>query len=316
MQKPSAPPPFPRFLRQLKRRARLLLNPIAGEGRARRTFRLLREHLKKFLADYQFDIYFSRHPGDLSLCAREAVAKNYDLIVVAGGDGAINETLQGMVGSQVPLAILPRGTANIFCEELGIPKNLPQALEVIQTGQVRRIDIGVANSHYFSWLSGVGVDALVAQEVHLDIKDKLGIFAYILFALKHLGSIPSTTIRAKTEDGELREEAAALLVGNACSFSAPVRIQGAQVLNDGALDCCLVRRLSPLFILRGLLFFALGRRAYYRDLKYLDHIYFSAKAIQVESSPPAFIHLDGEVLGKTPVHYHILPQALSLITPA
>lgn len=305
----------PLILRRTKLRARVLLNPISGEGKARKTLRLLRQQLKKQLGDYQVDIYFSRHPGDLGACARDAVDKNYNLVLIAGGDGAINETLQGMVGSDVPLGIIPRGTANIFAEEMGIPKDIEKAIEVIREGHIKRVDLGKANDRYFLWLSGIGVDALVAHEVHMDAKDRFGILAYVAFALKHARAIPSSRIKGMADGSVFDEQASAVFVGNTASYDGNIKIRATEQMDDGYFDVCVVRKASALFILRAILFFFLGRRAYYRDVKYLDFRYFKARELKVESNPPVYVHIDGEVLGTTPVRYQIFPKALSLILP-
>lgn len=307
------------FLRRISRRGKtktlLLLNPISGHGHAKKNLSHIVKAARQHLPDFDLEINFSRKAGDLAVCAREAIARNCELVIVAGGDGAINEVIQGMAGSHVPLGIIPRGTANVFAEETGIPTDIVKACRTIAEGYVKRVDLGVVNGRYFLWLAGIGVDALVAYEVHSEIKDQLGVMAYVSFALKHAKNIPCSQVKIAVDGKEINEQAVAVLVGNAATYDGDIKIQGVEQMDDGYLDVCVVKKLTPLFIARAILFFMLGSRRYYRDLKYVQLRYFKATALQVESHPPVYCHTDGEVIGQTPLNFRMAPQSLSLILP-
>src|SRR5258708_4489185 len=118
-------------------------------------------------------------PGEAKEIAAAAVEQGFRIVVAAGGDGTINEVVNGLAGSEVALGVLPVGTMNVFAAELGLPGKLRDAWRLIEAGRVREIDLGRANRQYFVQLAGVGLDAQVVKETSLDLKRNLGPLAYL-----------------------------------------------------------------------------------------------------------------------------------------
>ena len=294
---------------------RILVNPLAGEGEAKITVKKIRKALNKRMPESKIDIIFSRTKGDLSTLAKEAVRDECEMVVAVGGDGAINEVIQGLAGSSVVLGIIPRGTGNVFAQEMKIPNNIDQACKILETGEIRRVDLGKVSDRYFLWLAGIGVDALVAQELTSEAKDKLGIFSYFIFALKHLKKIPYTKININCEGVESNFKALCLFAGNATSYDGKLNIKSVDSMDDGYLDVCIAQKVTPLGIIRQILWFLIGRKTYYRDIQYFDVIYLRAKKLRIQSEPPVFVHTDGEVIGQTPCECTIEPSSLSIIFP-
>jgi YegS/Rv2252/BmrU family lipid kinase len=300
------------------KKIKVILNPFAGEGKIKNSVKEIRNSFKKISPDIKVDFFCSRSAGDLKICAEESVKEGYDILVVAGGDGAINETIQGIAGKDIPLGIIPLGTANVFAQEMGIPKDIFSACKIISEGKIRRVDLGkTGNGRFFLWMSGIGIDALVAKEVHGEAKENLGIFAYFIFALKQLKKIPYSSITIYIDGKkEYFPRVLAVVVGNSVTYEGKnFSVKSKEGLSDGYFDVIVVEKPTFLFILRGIFWFALGRKTYYRDLKYLPVKYYQAKKVKVESNPPVFVHTDGELIGETPQEFEISPLSLSLILP-
>lgn len=296
-------------------RIRILINPLAGKGKTKETVASIRNALAERFPDSGVEILFSRSRGDLAELAREAVKDNCEMVVVCGGDGAVNEVVQGLAGSRVVLGVIPLGTGNVFAQEMKIPDDIEEACGVLAAGQIKRVDVGVASDKHFLWLAGVGADALVAQELTSEMKDRLGVFSYFVFALKHLGKLPYSRVKIRHDGGEHSCQALCVIVGNAATYDGQLNIKSVENMGDGFLDVCVAQRVTSLGIARQIFWFLMGRKTYYRDIQYFDVKYFHTRRVKIESDPPVYVHTDGEVIGKTPCEFTILPKALSIILP-
>jgi diacylglycerol kinase family enzyme len=109
-------------------------------------------------------------PADATRLAAEALAAGVDLVIVHGGEGTVNEAIQGLVGTPTPLAVWPSGTSNVLARELGLPGSLDLIARMIATGAIRRVSVGRAGERYFLLMAGVGLDADMLRSVHPGLK--------------------------------------------------------------------------------------------------------------------------------------------------
>src|SRR5271156_3669878 len=171
------------------RNALLIHNPNAGNGGSGR--RKLLDEARKTLAAGGIDAELAetRGPGDATEIASRATTEGRQLVIACGGDGTLNEVVNGLAGHQnghrVPLALLPGGTANILAKELDIPWDVPRATKKILNGEVREIALGLATpleqperKKYFLSVAGAGPDGMIVYSVDLDLKARVGILAY------------------------------------------------------------------------------------------------------------------------------------------
>lgn len=246
--------------------------------------------------------------GDARRFAKEAAARGCQTVVAAGGDGTINEVVNGLAGSEVALGILPVGTMNVFANELGMPGNLEKCWEIIRAGHTRVIDLARANKQYFVQLAGVGLDAQVVEATTWEAKKSLGPLSYLISAAQIAARKPPKLI--VDVEGE-RREASFVLVGNGRHYAGPLKFFHRASYDDGMLDVLIFRNISYLDIARYLATILMGTHADQPDVEYLQ----TARA-EVTSEDDVPVECDGEVVMKVPVVFRISSKKLRVVVPA
>lgn len=291
------------------RNAVLIYNPLAGRLRWRRQRDL--DRATALLAAY--GIHCSRipteGPGSATELAGQQVAAGRDLIVVCGGDGTINEVINGMAGSPVPLALLPAGTGNVLAKELGLPWSIWRAAEYIPRGVVRRIALGRADGRYFICMAGAGADANIVYHLSLSAKRRLGILSYWLESFRQLVAYDFPEFDADI-DGT-RVSAALLIVSRTKNYGGPIEITRGADLFGEEFEVCVFPRRFPLTYM--VYFLAVQVRAleWFRAVRFL-------RAQHVRAEPRErriHVQVDGELSGKLPMQFEVVPDALSLLVP-
>ena len=248
-------------------------------------------------------------PGDAEAQAERAVEQGYETIVAAGGDGTVNEVVNGIGTAPVRLGILPMGTVNVFAMELGIPFGVEAAWKVVRGRHVRPIDLASANGHFFVQMAGIGFDAQVVKENSRTVKKVIGPLSYLLTATKVAVAKPPR-LRVLTH-GKTVAEGSFVLVGNGRYYGGPFALFKEADPGDGLLDVCVFRGSDPVSIfryLRGTLF---GSVSTFSDVHY-----FKAKNLVVEADREVPLEVDGEVVGHSPVKFAIKHRRLHVLTPA
>jgi len=292
----------------------VIFNPAARGNKARR----FRRHLDEMAQQSVFKA--TTAPGDAQRFAASAVADGFDLIVAAGGEGTVNEVLNG-IGEvdggfkRVCLGVLPLGTVNVFARELKIPLRLEAAWAVLRRGRQTRIDLGrvaftadgKAAHRHFVQLAGAGLDARAVELVSWKLKTHSGPFAYIVAGFQALAEAqPSITVWA---DGQKVEGRLALL-GNGKFYGGPFAFFPGAVMNDGRLDACVFPSLSLLALMRLTPSLLLRKRLPEKLVRRL-----SARTLEVTSSSPAAFELDGEWVGHLPATFSVEPNQLRVVVP-
>jgi diacylglycerol kinase (ATP) len=290
----------------------VIFNPAARGNKARH-FRRQLEALGP-----QCALKATTAPGDARRLAAEAVGEGYDLIVAAGGDGTINEVLNGLGDApdgfaRARLGVLPLGTVNVFARELKIPLRLERAWEVLRRGNETKIDLpcvefsanGKSERRYFIQLAGAGFDARAIELVDWQHKKKVGPLAYVVAGLKALREAkPKITARADGEKftGEM------VLVGNGKFYGGPFEIFPRAGLRDGMLDVCILPRVNWLTLLRCAPGFLARRRLPEKLVRR-----FRAAAFELSGDATASFELDGEWAGNLPVKFSVERERLRVV---
>ena len=251
----------------------------------------------------------STSPEDAKEIARKAPEEGFEAVVAAGGDGTINEVVNGLSGADVPLGILPVGTMNVFATELGIPSNLAKAWEVIEEGFVREVDLPKANDDYFVQLAGIGLDAEVVQKTTPDSKKALGPMSYLITLAQVAASKPPA-IHVDPVDGHPRE-GSFVLVGNGRLYGGPFVLFKDAKLDDGLLDVLVFQNQSHWDLLRYVQAIAFGNHQNLPDVEY-----FQTKALRLMSREYVPVEVDGELTGALPYEFGFSRHKLKVLAPA
>ncbi len=281
----------------------VILNPAARGERAQR----LQASLEKLT--HSAVLRSTARSGDAELLARSAVKEGFETIVAAGGDGTVNEVVNGIAGTDAALGLLPLGTMNVFATELGLPaSDLRRCWEIIQEARVRRIDLPSVNGKHFVQLAGVGFDAQVVKETSRTFKRSFGPLSYIVSAAQIAARTPPE-LRIESENA-LTEEGSFVLVGNGRLYGGPFPFFKHAALDDGLLDVLVFKRLNYIEIVR-----------YMQDVIFSSQItspeveYFQTKSLRVSSEGAVPVEVDGELIGNCPVQFNIRARGLRVFAP-
>lgn len=234
-----------------------------------------------------------------------------DAVAVAGGDGTLNSVAQVLIDTGIPLLILPTGSANDLARTLGIPPDLPSAARLLRHGQVRFIDVGLANDRPFFNVAHIGLGAAVTQILHPRLKRKLGPLAYPVAAFKALRFAKPFSARVESERGSVDVKTFQISVGNGRYYGGGSPIEAGARIDDGKLD------LYSLEVSDLLRLLALAPRVRTGRQRLAAQVRVDAcTRFEVRTRRPRAVSLDGEILTHTPVTFTVRPHAVAVFTPA
>ena len=297
--------------------ALIIYNPASGRRRHRRLSEL--EEAVRILskAGIRAELTPTNERGAATPLAREAAAQGRRLVIACGGDGTINEIVNGLAGSQVPLAVLPAGTANVLAKELGIPWDIPAAAKLIPTSTTRRVALGLvgppgaAEARYFLCMAGAGPDGAMVHALENLEKQKTSMVAYWLEGFHQLFIYRFPEFRISSAGREL--VATLIVVGRTQHYGGPFRITTGASLFEDSFEIVAYTTRSRFRYLACLPALWLNR------LRSVRGIHFW-KAAEVHCEPlddaEIFSQIDGEPIGTLPLDFHLVPDALTLVIPA
>jgi diacylglycerol kinase (ATP) len=290
-------------------RTMLVYNPTAGQSEA------LESELLTAIAVWEehgwtVDRRPTACPGDGRRLAQLAAEQAYDLVIAAGGDGTINEVVNGLVGTATALAPLPLGTMNVWARELGLPLQPRAAAAALLEWTPRRIDLGKAGDQHFLLMAGIGFDAAITAAVGAAEKRRLGAFAYVLRGIEIALRIRGARTRLILDGRMVKGRVLMVLVGNSQLYGGLVKITHRASIDDGLLDVCVIHGDNVLSALRHT--FAILRRRYSHDP---EIAYYRARTIQITARPRLPVQVDGDPIGQTPMTFEVVPGAISALLP-
>lgn len=259
------------------------------------------------------DIGFLHTVGEGEKLAVRAVERGYDMVVAAGGDGTVNDVANGMVGSGVPLGLLPIGTVNVLARDLNVPLELSESIRVLAEGDVKNIDLGCADGRYFTLMAGLGFDAQVISGVLQPVKSWIGASAYVFKGLETLTWYRATNVTLTMPDQTYSTQAFLVIVANISRYAYSLKITPNASPEDGILDICVFEKpfADRLGFLRQVADLFSDRHLKHDEVKF-----FRTTSVKIESDPEIMVQIDGDPFGMTPVHIGVNPGALSVIVPA
>ncbi|HKA16944.1 MAG TPA: YegS/Rv2252/BmrU family lipid kinase [Blastocatellia bacterium] len=327
-----------------EKQATIIFNPMSGRaGRRAEDVR----HMVEILARRGIKASSSATtgPGTATKQAAAAVATGVDIIISYGGDGTLNEVIQGVAGSRTPLAVWPGGTSNVVARDLGVSFEIGGLAEMISICKTQRIALGLARSgsefddspepdgngftakdssstagpealefearspgRYFVMMAGIGLDASIARSVNHNLKRRAGELAYWLSGIKHLFKWRAETFTIEV-DGK-RYEAAFALVGNGKGYGGGMVMTPGAKLDQPWFEIYILPPLSNNFAYLRALGACMRGRPEIAGVSLIK-----GTRIKANSSREPWVEADGELLGPLPMTFEIVPDALSVIVP-
>ena len=292
------------------KRARIIYNPTSGREAIKKNLPDVLEILEN--AGYETSAHATTGEGDAIEAAKLAVERRYDLVVAAGGDGTINEVVNGMAEQEYrpKLGIIPVGTTNDFARALQIPRDIVAAAEIIAKGDRIPIDIGRMNEKYFINIGGGGSLTELTYDVPSKLKTVLGQLAYYLRGIEMLPSLKATNMTIEY-DGKLFEgEAMLFLVGLTNSIGGFEKLSPSSSINDGMFTLLILKKTNLADFIR-IASLAL-RGEHVNDPKV---IYTKENRIKVHSYEKVLLNLDGEFGGVLPAEFVNLYRHFEVFVP-
>lgn len=308
------------------RKAAFLYNPLSGRRHARRladveaALAVLRQAGVEAVAEP------TRGQADATGQARQAIAEGCDTIFACGGDGTVHDVLQGMVGADAALGIIPLGTANALAHDLGLPLSAVAAARASLAAKPRRFAVGRVEyldfegnpgSRFFTVAAGVGVDAHLFYKLNPLVKGRLGMAAYYTQATRLWLTHPLDKFAVEVEQGR-RSEVSQLLAVRIQNFGGVLRhlAPGASLGRDD-LRLVLFHTKSRLAYLRYIVRGLVGAKWQVNGIELVHSVKLECRTLGAHTSRSrVFVEADGELLGTLPAEISILPDALTLLVPA
>lgn len=295
----------------MKKKALLIVNPCSGRNKSRAgTFDIVDKFSN---SDYEFSVHTTTCQGDATNIVKREL-KDHDLVVCCGGDGTLNETINGVMDMprRVPIGYIPAGTTNDIANSLHIPTEIGKATELIITGEPNDYDIGLFNNRYYSYVASFGAFSKASYVTSQKMKNLFGRAAYIAAGVADVKDIHNVKMRVEYDGGVIEGKFVFGTVSNSLSVGGFIKLpDGSVKFNDGKFEVILVRDFKPHKLL------SLMHKVLSQKYDGKDIIMFSTNKIKftaLEEDVPWTI--DGEYAGShRDVRIHVLERAVELYSP-
>ena len=303
-----------------RRDAYLIFNPVAGQGNPDRDLALIRQILAPQVNLHTIFTQPTVDPVDQAKAAIATIQANQTkdnagFIIASGGDGTVSAIAGATIQTNIPLGVIPRGTANAFSVAMGLPTDLRQACEAIAAGNTRVVDAAYCNDIPMILLAGLGFEAEMVDNANRELKNQLGTLAYILSGAQQL--FAQELFKAKIEiDSETIEfDTVAVTVANAApATSVTSQGFGEVIPDDGLLEITIPipqTRLQGVNMMATLFTSALVKSQFERE----DVVCLRTNQLTVTTDPPQKLVVDGELCEANPIEFRCVPGGLTIFSP-
>ncbi len=264
---------------------------------------------------FHTEIHLTRGAGDATSIAEHFVQDNFDVVAAVGGDGTVNETARGLIGSATSLAIIPYGSGNGLARGLTIPMNKEKAMETIRNGLVRAIDIGEVTDgmqrRLFVGFSGMGYDAFIGKLFN-ERGGRRGLFSYVYLSILSYPKFKTVALRIKVNGKEIYTDPFLLAVANTEEYGNGARIAPNAEPDDGLFELCILQDMT---LIKGLLN---GWRLFNGTIDRVEGtVMMRAKEIEVIPESEIYYHVDGESFATSnALTFTFLPSRLNIMVPS
>ncbi|AIR82518.1 diacylglycerol kinase [Staphylococcus epidermidis] len=294
----------------MRKRARIIYNPTSGKELFKRVLPDALIKLEK--AGYETSAYATEKIGDATFEAERALKSEYDLLIAAGGDGTLNEVVNGIAEqpNRPKLGVIPMGTVNDFGRALHLPSDIMGAIDVIIDGHTTKVDIGKMNNRYFINLAAGGKLTQVSYETPSKLKSIVGPFAYYIKGFEMLPQMKAVDVRIEYDDNIFQGEALLFLLGLTNSMAGFEKLVPDAKLDDGYFTLIIVEKANLAELGHIMTLASRGEHT-----KHPKVIYAKAKSINISSFTDMQLNVDGEYGGKLPANFLNLEQHIEIFTP-
>jgi diacylglycerol kinase (ATP) len=289
----------------------IVYNPAAGQSPDLKNILDRVANLWRDLG-WQVQIAATTAPGDATSKAQIAARSGYNAVVAAGGDGTVNEVMNGLVGTETALGVLPLGTVNIWAREMGLSMDMLKAAESLAQSELTKIDVGIAGNRYFLLMAGIGFDAAVTATVRSEEKKLFGAIAYVKQAIQIAWNFRGVRLKLRIDGKRVRGKILMVIVGNSQLYGGVIKFTAHATIDDGLLDVCVIKGRGMLSAPRRLI--SIFARHYNRDPQVK---YYQAKQVEIrrKRGKALPVQVDGDYLGTTPMSFRVVPDSLWIMVP-
>ncbi len=288
----------------------VILNPASGKN----TIELIREAVTRqfTISKIAFEIYESKREDNLGDIVRARLKDGFELVVAAGGDGTVSKVINGLVGTHIPLGIIPAGTANLLAQELKVPLSIEDAIAlIIGRHEFKKIDVMKIGHRVYDLNVSSGLSATVVSNTTPENKSRFGFFAYVWMTIVKLFTLKDHYFVVTVDGKTLKSRAAEIAIFNCGIIAKSLYPQGPDILvDDGRLNIWVLNAKTiqdyPWY-----LFQMIARRL----AKHLSHFVNAEKKTSNKSDVPVQVQADGDIIGMTPIEIEVLPGAIEVIVP-
>lgn len=264
---------------------------------------------------WKVDIVKTEYANHAREISSKAAKDKYYAVIASGGDGTINEVIQGLAGTETILGVLPTGTTNVLARDLNI-NSYKEAIDAIEKGFYKKIDLGLINGRYFALMVGVGFDAKVMKEVDSNFKKFTGLVAVVttspLSMVNHQQSQMSIVMWDKHgKKQKFQRPSYQVVISNSSTYGNSIKIANESSIYDGLLDVNIFKSQDRFNFSKDLISMAFFTKKTYDEA--CEN--FKASKIIIKSNPPMQIQVDGDSFGTTPANISIKHRNLSLFMP-
>lgn len=291
----------------MTRRVQIIANPIAGGGRARRLAPELADELRRRGIDAE--LFLTAGAGQARDRAAQIEPAECSAVVSVGGDGTLNEVLNGLADPGVPLTMLAMGTANVLACELGLPRRPAELAAVVEAGRTVPAAIGLANGRRFLLFTGVGLDGAMVEALERRRRGTLGKIGWLRPVLQMVARWPRHELAVETDTGETFEGASQVLVTHVHNYGGVMSMPGDMQIGDADLHVlCFRQRTRTAYFLAAL-------RAWRGRLRAgVDVEILRARSLHIRGEPGPPFQVDGDYGGRGDVEIALDPVRANILT--
>lgn len=285
----------------------LIINPAARSGNSKKYLPKIKSFFSR--RKLNLNVYPTKKKGDAIELSKRAAKNGFNVIIAGGGDGTINEVVNGIAGSKASLGIIPLGTTNVLALELKIPSEPIEACKLLISTKASDIDIGKVNNRYFLSWAGIGLHSHMIKDTENipALKEIFGKIAYPLSGLKTMLTYSPSKMSVNADGNNY--SGYFILVGNIKYYGGKFKVLPKAQSNDGLLDICIFKKKNLYHNFRYTIAMSIGQHINYDDVDY-----FQAKKIRIDCFNKALIHADAELVSETPAFIQVKKKFLKVIT--